>query len=131
MTTPNHLALHGIREEFQRYPLEEPSQHARHWNFFPREKHDLLAHALLYLCKGMHIDRAAVFLYDEDRDALVARQLVDGADVLPGEEEIAILPHSPIREVLAGLRTSLTLNRPVPTVYIPLRAFGAIFGILR
>src|SRR5689334_3949205 len=110
MTTTNNQALQSIREQFQRYPLEEPSQHTRHWTLFPREKQDLVAHALLYLCKSMRIDRAAVLLYDEDRDALVCRQMVDGTDVLPGEEEIAILPHSPIRPVLSGKRASITLD---------------------
>ena len=38
----------------------------------PREKNDLLAHALRYLCESMQVDRAAVFLYDAGRQALVA-----------------------------------------------------------
>src|SRR5882672_7082451 len=98
---------------------------------FPREKNELLAHALRYLCEFMQVDRAAVFLYDEPRQTLVARQLVDRADILPGEEEIAITPDSPLGKLLSGKRTYLILNEPNGIAYIALKAFGNIFGVLR
>ena len=90
-------ALQKIRDEFQKFTLDKPQGFTRRWTPLPREKNDLLAHALRYLCESMQVDRAAVFLYDEPRQTLVARQLVDRADVLPGEEEIVLLPNSPLR----------------------------------
>lgn len=116
-------ALQKIREEFQKFHLGDPPHEGRRWN--------VLAQALLYLCESMKISRAAVFLLEEGRGVLVARQLVDHKDVLPGEEEISPLPHSPIRRLLDGKRRSLVLREPHGTAYVPLRAFGKIFGILR
>lgn len=91
----------------------------------------MLAQALLYLCEWMKIDRAAVFLLDETRGVLIARQLVDRTDVLPGEEEIALMPGSPVSRLLEGKRLFLILQEPQYAAYIPLRAFGKVFGILR
>src|SRR6185312_3780500 len=124
-------ALQKIREEFQRFPIEALPRPSRRWNLLSHGKHDLLAHALLYLCDSMEMDRAAVFLLDESQQVLVARQLVDRKDVLPGEEEIALLPHSALARVLDGRREYLTIEDPHAIAYIPLRAFGHIFGILR
>jgi diguanylate cyclase (GGDEF)-like protein len=124
-------ALQKIRDEFQKFTLDKPQGFARRWTTLPREKNDLLAHALRYLCESMQVDRAAVFLYDEPRQTLVARQLVDRADVLPGEEEIALLPDSALGRVVSGKRDFLILNDPNYMAYIALRAFGHIFGVLR
>src|ERR1017187_7088250 len=124
-------ALQKIRDEFQKFTLDKPQGFGRRWTTLPRQKNDLLAHALRYRCESMQVDRAAVFLYDEPRQTLVARQLVDRADVLPGEEEIAILPDSPLSRVLAGKRPYLILSEPSLVAYIALRAFGHIFGVLR
>jgi diguanylate cyclase (GGDEF)-like protein len=124
-------ALQHIREEFQRFQLDESLWPKRRSFIIPREKSDLLAHALRFLCNSIQVDRAAVFLYDEELKALLARQLVDGGDVLPGEEEIAVMEGSPISRLLGGKRPYLILNEPHPLAYIPLRAFGHIFGILR
>src|SRR5882672_2352024 len=125
-------ALQKIREEFHRFSTPKPQGFGRHWTMIPREKNDLLIHALRYLCESMQVDRAAVFLYDETRQTLVARQLVDRADVLPGEEEIAILPDAPLGRLLAGKRAYLIINEgPHNIAYIALRAFGNIFGVLR
>src|SRR4051812_35531496 len=93
-------ALQKIRDEFHKFVIEKPLGFGRRWTTLPRDKNDLLAHALRYLCESMQVDRAAVFLYDEQRQTLVARQLVDRADVLPGEEEIAILSESPLGRLL-------------------------------
>src|SRR5262245_38606192 len=112
-------ALQKIREEFQRFSLKRA------------HRDDLLAHALRFLCESMEVDRAAVFLFDEPRHALVARQLVDRSDVLPGEEEIAILPDSPLDRLLTGKRPYLIINDPTYFAYMALRAFGNIFGVLR
>src|SRR5262245_8656629 len=95
-------ALLKIREEFHKFSFQKPQGGGRHWAMLPRDKNELLAHALKYLCEFLHIDRAAVFLHDESRQALVARQLVDRTDILPGEEEIAILPDSPLTQLLQG-----------------------------
>jgi diguanylate cyclase (GGDEF)-like protein len=125
-------ALQKIREEFHRFSTPKPQSFGRHWTMIPRDKNELLSHALRYLCEFMQVDRAAVFLYDEARQTLVARQLVDRADVLPGEEEIAIMPESPLGRLLAGKRSYLILNGgPHAVAYIALRAFGNIFGVLR
>src|SRR5258706_8454856 len=124
-------ALQKIREEFHKFSSPKPQGLVRRWTMFPREKNELLAHALRYLCESMQVDRAAVFLYDEARQVLVARQLVDRADILPGEEEIAVLPESPLGRLLAGKRDYLILNEPNAIAYIALRAFGHIFGVLR
>src|SRR5882672_6177474 len=120
-------ALQKIREEFHRFSTPKPQGFGRHWTMIPRDKNELLAHALRYLCEFMQVDRAAVFLYDETRQTLVARQLVDRADVLPGEEEITVLPDSPLSRLLSGKRTYLILNDPNGIAYIALRAFGLIF----
>ena len=124
-------ALQRIREEFQRFPLEGPTKLSSRWIFMPHEKNDLLEHALLYLCDWMKIDRAAVFLYDAVREALIARQLVDEKDVLQGEEEIALMPNSSLKRMLEGKKPYLIVNEPNYMAYIPLRAFGNIFGVLR
>src|SRR5258706_13119102 len=124
-------ALQKIREEFYRFSTPKPQSFRRHWTMIPRDKNGLRAHALRYLCEFMQVDRAAVFLYDEARQTLVARQLVDRADILPGEEEIAILPDSPLGRLLAGKRDYLILTEPNAIAYIALRAFGHIFGVLR
>ena len=104
-------ALQKIRDEFQKFTLEKPQGFGRRWSTFPREKNDLLVHALRYLCESMQVDRAAVFLYDEPRQVLVARQLVDRADALPGEEEIALLPDSPLSQLWPGNAPYLILKR--------------------
>src|SRR5437763_1101141 len=124
-------ALQKIRDEFQRFTLDKPQGFGRRWTTLPREKNDLVAHALRYLCESMQVDRAAVFLYDEPRQLLVARQLVDRADILAGEEEIAILPDSPLARLLTGKRPYLILSEPNFIAYITLKAFGNIFGVLR
>ena len=124
-------ALQKIRDEFHKFTFEKPLGFGRRWSVLPREKNDLLAHALRYLCESMQVDRAAVFFYDEVRQTLVARQLVDRADILPGEEEIAILPDSPLARLLSGKRDFLIINEPHYLAYITLRAFGHIFGVLR
>ncbi|MFA5976525.1 MAG: diguanylate cyclase [Elusimicrobiota bacterium] len=124
-------ALQKIREEFQKFQLGEPPRHGRRWSLLPEDKNQMLAHALLYLCEWMKIDRGAVFLLDDNRRMLLAHQRVDLMDVLPGEEEIALLPDSPISRLLDGKRPSLVLREPHDTAYLPLRAFGKIFGILR
>jgi diguanylate cyclase (GGDEF)-like protein len=124
-------ALQKIRDEFQKFTLEKPQGFGRRWTTLPYEKNDLLAHALRYLCESMQVDRAAVFLYDEPRQTLVARQLVDRADILPGEEEIVIVPESPLGRLLSGKRSYLVLSDPHVVAYIALRAFGHIFGVLR
>ena len=124
-------ALQHIREEFQRFQLDESLWPKRRSFIIPTEKSDLLAHALRFLCASSQVDRAAVFLYDEEQQSLLARQLVDGGDVLPGEEEIAVMDGSPMSRLLGGKRSHLILHDPHPLAYIPLRAFGHIFGILR
>jgi diguanylate cyclase (GGDEF)-like protein len=124
-------ALQRIREQFQRFAIYSPPRHAQKWTLMPRDQSELLAHALLYLCEWMKIDRAAVFVVDETRETLIARQLVEGKEVLMGEEEIAVMVDSPLSRLLAGKRPHLILSGPNPTAYIPLRAFGHIFGILR
>src|ERR1051325_5996251 len=86
-------ALQKIRDEFQKFSVDRP-----------QGKNELLAHALRYLCESMKVERAAVFLYDKNKEALVARQLVDRSDVLPGEEEIALYPNSPLMRLLTGKR---------------------------
>ncbi len=132
MSLPDNKSLQRIREEFQRFRLEEPQHPGHAVSFLPtRRQAELLAHALLYLCDAMKIDRAAVFLYDGPRNMLVARQLVDGKEMLPGEEEIALLPHSPLKRILEGKRPYVILSKPVHMAYIPLRAFGDTFGLLR
>src|SRR5882672_12575266 len=124
-------ALQKIREEFHRFSAPKPKGTGRNWTLFPRDKNELLAHALKYLCEFMQVDRAAVFIYDEPRQTLVARQLVDRADVLPGEEEIAVLPESPLARLLTGKRPYLILNGGSSNIaYLALRAFGNIFGVL-
>ncbi len=124
-------ALQRIREEFQRFTLPEPIKVSHRWALVPKEKNDLLEHALLYLCDWMKIDRAAVFLYDPSRESLIARQLVDQTDVLSGEEEIALMANSPLNRLLSGKRAHLIVDDPNFMAYIPLRAFGNIFGVLR
>ena len=124
-------ALQKIRDEFQKFSPDKPQGFSRRWTALPHEKNDLLAHALRYLCESMQVDRAAVFLYDESRQTLIARQLVDRADILPGEEEIALLPDSALGRLMAGKRSYLILNEPNAITYIALRAFGHIFGVLR
>jgi diguanylate cyclase (GGDEF)-like protein len=123
--------LQHIRDEFQRFPLQEPARSGRWWSLVHSERNDLLAHALLYLCDSMKIDRAVVFMFDEHRHALIARQLVDGHDVLPGEEEIALLPDSPLSRLIQDKKRYLILSEPNCMAYIPLRAFGHTFGLLR
>jgi len=125
-------ALQKIREEFHRFSTPKPQGFGRHWTMIPRDKNELLAHALRYLCEFMQVDRAAVFLYDEARQTLVARQLVDRADVLPRAEEIAIMPEPPLARLLAGKRAYLLIDEGAHNIaYIALRAFGNIFGVLR
>lgn len=123
--------LQKIRDEFQRFPLEKPPDLSRRWSMIPREMDDLLAHALYYLCQSMNMDRAAVFLRDERTQTLMARQVMDRGHVLAGEEEIALLPGSPLSQLLAGQRPYLILQSPVNAAYIPLRAFGYTFGVLQ
>src|SRR5262245_8892051 len=103
-------ALQRIRDEFQKFPLGEPPKFSQRWSLMSQDRNDMLAQALLYLCDWMQIDRAAVFLLDQNRGVLIARQLVDSADVLPGEEEIALLSDSPISKVLQAKRPFLLLN---------------------
>jgi diguanylate cyclase (GGDEF)-like protein len=124
-------ALMKIREEFHKFSFQKPQGNGRYWAMLPRDKNELLAHALRYLCEFMRIDRAAVFLHDEAHQTLVARQLVDRTDILPGEEEIAILPDSPLAMLLAGKKNYLILQEPTGIAYIALRSFGVIFGVLR
>ncbi len=124
-------ALLKIREEFHKFSFQKPQGGGRYWAMLPREKNELLAHALRYLCEFMRIDRAAVFLHDEPRQTLVARQLVDRTDILPGEEEIAILPNAPISDLLNGKKNFLILHDPSRIAYISLKSFGVIFGVLR
>ena len=124
-------ALQRIREEFQKFSLGDWPQRTRRWNWIPEEKNELLAHALLYLCKSMNIDRAAVFLLAEKGDSLIARQLVDREDVLAGEEEIALMENSALSRILENKRPWAILTEPHPIVFIPLRAFGSTFGLLR
>jgi diguanylate cyclase (GGDEF)-like protein len=124
-------ALQRIREQFQKYSVQEPVRQRRPWVAVPKGQSDLLASALLYLCEWMAIDRAAVFLLDSTHGALMARQLVDGKEVLAGEEEIAILPNSALSRLMAGKRAELVIQNPISTAYVPLRAFGVSFGLLR
>src|SRR5688572_25447708 len=105
-------ALMKIREEFHKFSFQKPQGNGRYWAMLPRDKNELLAHALRYLCEFMRIDRAAVFLHDEAHQTLVARQLVDRTDILPGEEEIAILPDSPLSQLLEGKKNYLILHEP-------------------
>src|SRR5690242_16095308 len=111
-------ALTKIREEFQKFTLEKPQGFGRLWTSAPQGKDDLLAHALRYLCESMQVDRAAVFFYNEPRQLLIARALVDRSDVLPGEEEIAILPDSPLGRMLSGKRSHVILSEPNSVAYI-------------
>src|SRR5665213_2807858 len=60
-------ALQHIREEFQRFQLDESLWPKRRSFIIPAEKSDLLAHALRFLCSSSQVDRAAVFLYDEEQ----------------------------------------------------------------
>src|SRR5437879_4857007 len=124
-------ALQKIREEFHKFSFQKLDGDGRRWSMLPHEQNELLAHALRYLCEFMQVDRAAVFLHDEPRQTLVARLLVDRADILPGEEEIAILPNSPLGRLLAGKKSYLLLSEPSHIAYIALRAFGEVFGVLR
>jgi diguanylate cyclase (GGDEF)-like protein len=124
-------ALQRIRDQFQKFSLHELPRSTHRWAYFPKEQNDLLANALLYLCEWRQIDRAAVFLLDAGHETLLARQLVDGKEVLPGEEEIAILPNSPLSRLLDGKRMSLIMNEPSYSAMVPLRAFGYVFGVLR
>ena len=129
---PKHkLALQKIREQFQRFPLHFPHLTPR-WTLIPGEVHDLLAHALIYLCDSLKIERAAVFLFDENTQTLLARQLVDRGDVMAGEEEIAVLPGSQLGQLVSGQLDHLIIaGNDTTTSYIPLRAFGNVFGVLR
>ena len=124
-------AMQKIREEFQRLPMEAPAYVGRRWTLTPGDSPELLAHALQYLCQTMHIDRAAVFLLNEMTQTLQAQELVDHGDVMAGEEEIALLPDSPLSQLFSGKRDHLEINSGLHTIYIPLRAFGKIFGVLR
>jgi len=124
-------ALQKIREEFQRFPLQTPARAGIHRMVVPGESSELLAHALLYLCETMKIERAAVFLLDEGTQTLQAQELVVHGDVMAGEEEIALLPNTPFCQLAAGKRDHLILEGSLNTAYIPLRAFGKVFGVLR
>ena len=124
-------ALQKIREEFQRIPLEVPARSRRQGSQLPWESSDLLSHALLYLCGSMKIDRAAVFLLEESRQTLQAQELVDRGEIMAGEEELAILPETPLSRLVAGKLDHLALHGPLNTTYVPLRAFGKVFGVLR
>ena len=57
--TDHQSALQKIRDEFQRFPLEAPARFGQRWTLIPGESPELLAHALLYLCESMKIERAA------------------------------------------------------------------------
>src|SRR5262245_17945265 len=117
--------LQKIREEFQRFPLESPPRR-RHLAMAPGETSQLLAHALLYLCDSLKIERAAVFLLDESSQTLQAQQLVVHGDEMPGEEQLAVLPDSPLNALLAGKKDYLMIQGPLNTAFIPLRAFGKV-----
>lgn len=132
MSKRDSLSLKRIREEFHRFRLDEPVRPGHILSVMPsRRQAELLSHALLYLCEAMKIDRSVVFLHDESRNVLVARQLVDGKDVLPGEEEISLPSDSPLRRMLEGKKDFHLLSHPIHMAYIPLRSFGRTFGLLR
>ncbi len=125
------LALQKIREELQRIPVHEPLRLGHHWIMIPQEMDDLMAHALIYLCESLQVERATVFSYDDRTQTLLARQQVDHGDVMTGEEEIALPSGSPLARMLTGKPDYLVLPKPMNAVYIPLRAFGYTFGVLR
>src|SRR5687767_10050927 len=104
-------ALQKIREEFQRIPLNVPARSGRPWAQISGES-QLLSHALLYLCESMRLDRAALFLLDESTQSLKAQELVDHGDVMAGEEEIVVLPDSPLAPLIAGKRDHLIVEGP-------------------
>jgi diguanylate cyclase (GGDEF)-like protein len=124
-------ALQKIREEFQRFPLPTPQRLSQHWTLIPGETPELLAHALQYLCESMKIDRAAVFLLDEASQTLQAQEIVDHGVVMAGEDEIAVIAGSPLAQLIAGRRDQLIVQGNLSTAYMPLRAFGKVFGLLR
>ena len=124
-------ALQRIREEFQHFSLPMAPRSPRRWSVVPPDRRDLVSHALLFLCESMKIDRSAVFIYDQEAQSLIARQMVDSDEVLPGEEEIALLPNSLLSRLVHGKREHLIMDEPNCAAYIPLKAFGHIFGILR
>lgn len=131
MNNPHEQGLQRIREELQRIPLEAPRRSRRGWVQLPEQSADLLSHALQYLCQSMKIDRAAVFLVDEETHSLQAQELVERGEVMAGEEELLLLKHSELSEMVAGHRDHLMLEGAFNTIFIPLRAFGKVFGVLR
>jgi diguanylate cyclase (GGDEF)-like protein len=130
MAVKHEDALQKIREEFQRFPLDVPSRAGRQWAQRSGEA-ELLSHALLYLCESMKLSRAAVFLLDETTQTLQAQELVDHGDVMAGEEEISILKDSPMVPLISGKKDQLVIEGTLSTAYLPLRAFGKVFGVLR
>jgi diguanylate cyclase (GGDEF)-like protein len=131
MPSNHNDMLQKIREEFQSLPLETPDRSGRRWTLPPGESPELLSRALVYLCESMKLERAAVFLLDEITQTLQAQELVERGDVMGGEEEIAILPDSPMNELIHGKRDQLVVQGVYSTAYLPLRAFGKVFGVLR
>jgi diguanylate cyclase (GGDEF)-like protein len=125
------LALQKIREELARVPRYDPAQPGHRWLLVPPEMDALLAHALQYLCQFLKVDRGAVFLLDDKKQFLLARQLFNQGEVLPGEEEIAVLPGSALSELISGKQEWLVLGNPTPTAYVPLRALGETLGVVR
>ena len=129
---PEHdSALQKIRDEFQRFPLAVPTHTGQHRPMIPGESSALLAHALVYLCESVKCDRAAVFLLDEATQTLQAQELINHGEVMAGEEEIAILPQTPLSQLVEGKRDHLLAHGDLSTAYLPLRAFGKVFGVLR
>jgi diguanylate cyclase (GGDEF)-like protein len=131
MTSNHQDALQKIREEFQRFPLEVPARLGYTRSMMPTEFSELLAHALQYLCQSMKCDRAAVFLLNETTQTLQAQELIFHGDVMPGEEEIAILSNSPLTPLISGKEDLLLVNGALKTAYVPLLAFQKVFGVLR
>jgi diguanylate cyclase (GGDEF)-like protein len=123
--------LHKLWREFQRFPFESMPSESQRWALLPKEVDDLLAHALQYACKTRRVDRAAVFLLNDQKRSLLARQIVDSGDVLSGEEEIPLMVGSSLHQLIEGHKSKVVLDQPLSTLFLPLKAFGQIFGALR
>ncbi len=103
----------------------------RQWREVVAELHGVVEKAFHLIHRAVGFDMGAFFLLDPDAQVFRAIKVMSQGELLDGEEEMPLPPHSPLRRLLEGRKDFLVFGPPENAVFIPLIAFAKVLGVLR
>lgn len=124
-----HLdALRRLRQDLQEHPVALVTRSA--WRSPPREIEVVMERMFAHLAT-LGYERITLFSWDAERATLLAAKMTLHGEPLAGEEELVMVPGSPLRKLLSREDALILLGDPPVTAFVSLVAYGEVIGVLR